>query len=336
MVPTSTKTAGATGSAAEPEPPALWNYEVYGLRLESDVAIAGLDALPPAGSPDVTLTTGALHPDIAASLERLSGSAENNDQDSVVIFASEAGHGVVYRDGTRFFIHAGASRIDAAWPAESSVEDMATYLLGSLLSYVLRLRGVLCLHGSAILIERQAVVLVAPHGGGKSTTAARFSDRAAPVMSDDVVPIRWHEGIPLALAGYPRLRLWEETAIALYGHAVALPRLTATWPKRYLDLQTAPRVFARGAHPIGAIFILGSRIAGMPVVDRLHGHDAAIQLVANTSMGSHLDPGARVRELENIVDLTERIPVYLARASDDLRRLDEFCDLIRAVSVEGL
>ena len=155
-------------------------------------------------------------------------------------------------------------------------------------------------------------------------------------MSDDVVPISWRRGFPTAHAGYPRLRLWDETAKGLYGQADALPRLTATWTKRYLDLQAAPRTFAAGAHPISTVFILGDRMAGPPGVEHLRGHEAAMQLIANTSMGLHLDPIARVRELEAIALLSTSIPVYLAHASEDLGRIDEFCDLVRAVSTAEL
>ena len=151
-------------------------------------------------------------------------------------------------------------------------------------------------------------------------------------MSDDVVPIHWREGRPWARSGYPRLRLWDETAQGLYGHPAALPRLTPNWPKRYLDLQTDRREFSASEQPIGAIFVLQERAAGSPSVERLNGHGAAMQLVANTSMGLHLDAESRVRELEGVVRLTSHVPVFRAHASDDLGRIDEFCDLIVATA----
>ena len=266
----------------------------------------------------------------------LFGTSAPADDDNVAIAPAQGGFAVGYRDGTRFFIEAGGSLIRASWPSSSTPEDMATYLLGPLLALVLRIRGVLCLHASAVVIESHAVVLAAPHGGGKSTTAARFSDRGLPVMSDDVVPIRWKEYVPVADAGYPRLRLWDETVQTLYGNADALPRFTPTWSKRYLDLQSGQRQFAGKEQPIGAIFILGERRPGVPSVERLRGHDAAMRLIANTSMGLHLDAAARVGELEGIARLTDRVPVFLAQATDDLERIDEFCDLIIAAACSAL
>ncbi len=304
----------------------MWNYDVYGLRLQSDILIDGLVPSITPRALDLLLDTSPFPPALHALFETCAA----EDDDNVAIAHAAEGYVVAYRDGTRFFIEEDGSLIRVAWPATSTAEDMATYLLGPLLAYVLRIRGVLCLHASAVVIEGRAVLLAAPHGGGKSTTAARFSDRGASVMSDDVVPIFWKGEVPTAYAGYPRLRLWDETAQALYGSAEALPKLTTTWNKRYLDLQAEQRRFAATDHPIGAIFILGERGSGPPSVERLTGHEAAMQLIANTSMGLHLESGWRAGELDEVARLAARIPLFLARSTNDLRRIDELCDRIQA------
>ncbi len=45
-----------------------------------------------------------------------------------------------YTDGTEFVIDRRGGRIWATWSAAGTVEDMATYLLGPVLGFVLRLR----------------------------------------------------------------------------------------------------------------------------------------------------------------------------------------------------
>lgn len=310
----------------------MWNYEVYGLRLQSDRRIDGLIPTTHPVTADIVLDTSPFPPD----LDSLFGMPMAEGGDNVAIAAAGGGHAVEYRDGTRFFIGPEGSLIRASWLSSSTPEDMATYLLGPVLAWVLRTRGMLCLHASAVVIEGRAVLLAAPHGGGKSTTASRFSDRGVPVMSDDVVPVYWREESVWAHAGYPRIRLWDETAEALYGNADALPRLTATWSKRYLDLQSETRQFTPFDHPLGAIFILGERHPGAAGVERLKGHAAAIRLIANTSMGLYLDAGARVAELEAITRLTCAVPVFLAHPTADLERIDELCDLIHVTAWSAL
>src|SRR5215469_12061521 len=55
---------------------------------------------------------------------------------------------LLYGDGTKFVIDADGSRVWASWIGESTLEDTLTYLLGPVLGFVLRLRGVTCLHAS--------------------------------------------------------------------------------------------------------------------------------------------------------------------------------------------
>ena len=91
-----------------------------------------------------------------------------------------------YGDGTEFVIDRPGSRVWATWPEPWTVEDAATYLLGPILGFVLRLRGVVCLHASAVAVGDRAVVLLGPSGAGKSTTAAAFgasASRSSPTTS---------------------------------------------------------------------------------------------------------------------------------------------------------
>jgi hypothetical protein len=95
-------------------------------------------------------------------------------------------YNLVYGDGTKFVIDRAGSRVWATWGRESTFEDTLTYLLGPVLGFVLRLRGVTCLHASAIAIDGVAIALTGPGGAGKSTAAAKFAAMGYPVLSDDI------------------------------------------------------------------------------------------------------------------------------------------------------
>jgi hypothetical protein len=220
------------------------------------------------------------------------------------------------------------SDVWCTWPASLTPEDTATYLLGPILAFVLRLRGTLALHASAVALNGRAVALAAAPGGGKSTTAAAFADRGVRVITDDVMAIEWRGGEPWALSGYPRVRLWPETVGARYGAADALPLLTPTWSKRYLDVSA---LFQRDPLPLAAVVILRERVAGPPRLAPLAGAEAAMQLVANSSMALHLDAEMRAAELDRVAALAARIPLFAASASDDLGRIGELCDAITSI-----
>ena len=295
-----------------------FRYGVYGLSIEADAPIDG------------ALSAEFTNPDIRVHMRAMPSFAAGDalfDDENVTIFRQGDAYAFLYRDGTRFLID--GSTIWSTWPSSSTAEDTATYLLGPVLAFVLRRRGTLALHASAVAMGGRAVAIAAAPAGGKSTTAATFAERGVTIVTEDVLPIAWRDGEPWALSGYPRIRLWPETVAARYGTDDALPLLTPTWTKRYLDVRSR---FQRDPLPLGAMVVLRERVAGAPRIAPLSGHEAAMQLVANSSMALYLDSDMRVAELDRIGALVERVPVFAAWPSDDLARVGELCDAIAAVT----
>lgn len=301
-----------------------FRYGVYGLSIEADAPIDGALAAE-FDDPDLRVHLQSM-PSFAPALF---AAPPVFDAQNVMVFRQGGAYGFRYADDTRFVLDASASAIWSSWPSTSTPEDTATYLLGPILAFVLRRRGMLSLHASAVVIHGRAIAVAAPPAGGKSTTAAAFADRGAPVITDDVLPIVWRGDVPHAVPGYPRVRLWPETVGARYGAAEALPLLTPTWAKRYLDV--SPN-FPRGPVPLGAVVVLRGRVRGAPRVAPLGGHEAAMQLVANSSMALYLDSEMRVAELGDITTLIARVPLFTAWPSDDIARVGELCDAIVAVT----
>jgi hypothetical protein len=86
-----------------------------------------------------------------------------------------------------------------------------TLLAGRFMGYLLRQRGFLPLHASAVAIDGKAVLFLGESGAGKSTTAAAFHSRGHDVLADDVAAVRSTEsGVELS-AAWPSLRLLEDS-----------------------------------------------------------------------------------------------------------------------------
>ena len=305
----------------------MYAYSVYGLTLRSDAAIDGLDPLPAAPpSTDITVHLGAVPPPTPFAAVVHSGEADDpNGLPAVIVRRDGDTFRFDYRDGTRFVFGPRAGTIWCDWNSASTPEDAATYLLGPVLAFALRLRGTLALHASAVVVDGRAVVLVGRAGSGKSTTAAAFAQRGHTIISDDVVPIDWRGEHPYVHPGYPRLRLWSDVAASLFGAEDALPLLTPTWEKRYLDLHGR---FQPHPAPIAAFVLLGERQAHAASVEPIGGHRGAIALLRNASMTQLLDPQRRADELEMISKLVDRVPLLEARPSDDLARVGELAERI--------
>jgi hypothetical protein len=309
-------------------------YLLYGLAVETDRPLPGLAPAEAPGPPDLRMWLGSIprseFPHAAQRPWYASPRVTVGEEPSMLALRDEAGgYRLRYADGIEFRVDAGGTRIACAWPADLALEDAATYLLGSLFGFVLRLRGVSSLHASAVAIGDRSVSICGPAGSGKSTTAAAFAARGRPVLADDVVPLLERADGVYAHPAYPHLRLWPDVLPALYGSA-DLPPLTPGWDKRWRDL-AADGAFHPAPLPLGAVYVLGGREAeDAPRLEPVAPVDAVLTLVSNTYMGWLPDPAARARDLALFGRMARSVPVVLAYPHTDPRRVGDLCEAIEA------
>ena len=313
-------------------------YHVSGLFLYSNRPIRGLVALPAARAVDVQIWLGLvpqwLNETVLSSQQLWYGSTsrEENGEPALTIWklAGGAYFRFKYSDSTEFVIDQAGTQVWAVWPDLLTLEDTATYLLGPVLSFVLRLRGVACLHASAIAIDDRAIALLGPAGAGKSTTAAAFAELGYPVLSDDLVPLQDDEDSFLMQPGYPCLRLWPQAVNALYGSSDALPRLTPNWDKRYLDLTANGYQFHKQPLPLAAIYLLSERRPdpAAPCITAVAGHAGLITLVANTHGNLLLETSMRAQELTLLSRVIARVPLRRVTPHADPAYLLRLCQAI--------
>jgi hypothetical protein len=237
---------------------------------------------------------------------------------------------LLYHDGTEFILDREGTHIWSVWPSDFTLEDACVYLLGPIMGFILRLRGVVCLHASAVVIGDEAIALLGPGGAGKSTTAAAFAELGFPVLSDDIAALREEDGEFYVTPGYPRLCLWPESVSALSAVRQNLPHITPNWEKRYLDL-TAPELQFQGeAVRLSAIYMLGNRQthASAPHFETVSPQDALIHLVGNTHANYLLDGPMRSREFESLSQIVKRVPIRRVIPADNPALLPRLCDLI--------
>jgi hypothetical protein len=278
------------------------DYALYGLVIRCNQALEGIEAAPHGAVVDVDITLDADQRGAVAwpaSEPYYRGPPEDGGPPTVAVHRdTDRGFWFRYADGTEFVLDHGATRIHGWWVAPSTLEDAVTYLLGPLLGFALRLRGVLAFHASAVLIGGRAVALLGPSGAGKSTTAAAFATAGFPVLSDDVVAVRIVAGVPLAYPSYRLLRLWDESERILFGTVGQLPKLTPTWDKRALPLGLA-HPFHQTPAPLGDLFLLAPRSddARAPYVEEMPRGEAFMDLVVNTYANYLLDDDMRREEM---------------------------------------
>jgi len=232
-----------------------------------------------------------------------------------------------YADETEFLVDRAGKEVWAHWSAPLTLEDTATYLLGPVMGFVMLLRGIVCLHASAIAVGDKAIALLGPAGSGKSTTAAAFSDRGYNVLAEDVVTLDDRGRNFLVRPGYPCIRLWPASVKALYGSESHLPKLTPNWDKCYLDLKEQ---FHTDPLPLAAIYQLGERRpdANAPFVDSLDRSEGLLSLIANTYATKLMDKQMRAREFELLTRVLNNVPLRRVTPHADPARIPELCDRI--------
>jgi hypothetical protein len=315
------------------------NYHVFGLHLHSNLPLPGVNPdNSSAKACDIEVHVG-LRPytdeeGLPRSEELTYVSADTNEagEPALRIFKVDQGSFVrlAYEDGTQFWLDRKRENIWATWRPTSSIENAASYLLGPVLGLLLRLRGVVSLHASAVAFGDRGVAFVGAAGAGKSTTAAAFARQGFGVLSDDIVALAESDGTFQVMPAYPHLCLWPESVRMFYESPDALPRLVPDWEKRRLDLGEQGTRFESRCLPLGAIYLLGERRPDpAPYVEALRPQNALLAMVADTYANKILDREMRALEFAVLGRLVTSVPIRRVYPHEDADRLQNLCRVIR-------
>jgi hypothetical protein len=309
------------------------SYSAYGHACSTNFEWSWCPRSVASQSVDIRIELGSLgrfsaFKDSDYSLYRLRPARDPAHPDSVRIDRGPDGHfRVTYADGAQFAIDAGASEIYGVASGDLTLDDLVVYLQSPILGFVLRLRGVTCLHASAAASGGRAFAIVGEAGMGKSTSAAMFARLGLDVLTDDLLALADGGTTFYAQPGLPRVLLWPDSVASLFGTAEALPRIISTWDKRYLNLSLPGYRFARGPAPLEGIYVLGERLEEDKPTDirQLKGSEGLVQLLANTYANDFLTTDLRARELEVLARLIAHVPVRLVRAPNAPAAVETVC-----------
>jgi hypothetical protein len=314
-------------------------YSAFGLSLLSNTPIPGLTPCPKSTpSTDIAIVLGSSpansRDDDADRLEPYYVSTELDERGEPEFrIWSHAGGKILrmdYASGLRFWLDRAGTKLWCTWPENLTNADVAVYLLGPVLGFLLRLRGVTCLHASAVAIGERAIALAGPPGAGKSTTAAALGRKGHAIVSDDIAAIEESDGRFLVFPAHPYLGLWPESVEMLYGREESVPGFTSSWEKRRLSLADHDLRFQDRVLPLSAVFLLEERTidSRAPFLDVVPPRDSLMSLIANSYGGNLLDLDVRAREFELLGRLAGTVPLYKVRPHADRSRLPALCDLI--------
>jgi hypothetical protein len=323
------------------------SYRAYGLSIESQIAIPGLEPQPThEPAPDLCLEVGPEPTWVSEALKLASRcfhkhTAEPATHDPGVIVTALGEtefFELKYSDGARFVVNGATSRMWGEWIAPLTVEDFATFFLGPVMGFVLRRRGLTALHASSLCIGGHAVALSGEAHAGKSTTAAALALRGVPVLCEDVSALYEKNGRVWVESGYPRVCLWPDSVQKLLGQPDALPRLTPTWEKCYLALDGKRARFEPEHRPLGIVYLIGARSdeERAPRIEEMSPREALLGLVQNTYMNWILDRAHRAEEFDVLTRMMAYVPVRRVVPHSDAARIGKLCELLLADAEQQL
>jgi len=329
------------------KPQGYSSYTAYGLRITSDRPIPGLEPLESRIATSQVIF-GELRVRFDADQER---EADRPATEETLWYVSDildaSGNPALhiwkrkpsgeyrmhYSHGLTFHINASLTNITVRSDESMAADDVAAFLLGPVMGVVLRLRGVTCLHASAVSLRGKAVAFVGVEGAGKSTTAALFAQKGHAVLSDDIVALFERESSFFVLPAYPYLNLWPWTIEMLSQPANALPPgpdATNATDKLRMALGTEDSKFQGEPLPLAAIYVLSGRPAASraPIVEKFAPQNALMSLVANTYGNTILDSPMRAQEFRVLGELSKSLPIRRLVAGDDPSHLDRLYELV--------
>lgn len=316
------------------------SYLLYGLRAFSNLPIPGLVLTEGSSTVPVhiRLKNGSeFASKFSASLSDIFYTSPNSNRNGdsnlrAGMLNDGAYYGFFYSDGPRFAIDRQGREIWGDWPDGYTLEDVCTYLIGQVINFALRLRGITSLHASSIGIGDRAIAVMGAPGAGKSTTAAAFARLGYSILSDDVAVLDDQDSTFLVQPGYPRVNLWPDSARALFGPGEELPRITPTWGKKYLSLDRGGYCFQPKPLPLSAVYLLDVRedAPEASILEELTPTDAFLALVANTYLNYLLDADMRSHEFEMLGRVAKIVPVRRACPARDPSKVFELCNAIAA------
>lgn len=237
------------------------------------------------------------------------------------------GYRLVYSHAGCFEISEDGARL-RWYPNEAAQIELArAIVLGPALALALELRGLLCLHGSAVEIDGRAIAFVGPKFYGKSTLATALTTAGARLVSDDLLAVT-PTASPRVRAGIPSVRLWNDAADRLDVESICDAVLrgvktTATgFAGRLMDAPDAE---------LAAIYLLAPippDAAAAEVEEscrrvRIQGAQAAIELAHQTKLPPNLVGRiAAGKQLMRAAAVAGAIPVWKLHLVHDFTWLD--------------
>ena len=288
-------------------------YSAYGLHICSEIL---LPELVPCKAPiNVTIHFGEIHQPFSA----------NSDHGNC-LWATREEACFQWENVGRILIRNGCEIIVDAEP-DVDPQELRLYILGVGLGVLLLQGSHWVFHASVMEIAGEAVAFIGESGWGKSTMAASLYKLGHRLVADDLLLLHLTPETPFIIPGFPQIKLWLETAVALDYSPKTLHQLAPNYEKFALRISDR---FVTSPLPLKRIYLLDrgetlqSRIispkeAMFELMPHWYGARFGPELLEASGIGSHFEQCATV---------ANNIEVFRLECPDNLAAVTEIAKFV--------
>lgn len=305
-------------ASARPAAPTdqVYHYSLYGLTVQSDLPFPATPSPgDQTGGPDLVIRRhpGGHAPEPAGEVVAEIPCPEHGVDARLV--RGPAGAWLWHRQVGTVFIAPDGRRVDVYPTPTADEHNLALLLIGPVAIFVLQRHGLPSLHASAVVTPPGAIAFLGQPGQGKSTLAATFVRRGAPLVSDDALPLRSREGIVHGGPSLPLMKVWAGTATCALELTDDLPNLTPSLDKKLLLLD-GRYAFVETPVPVRALYLprrYDPLTTGRTEVmlHRLSQREALTAVLAHMADRAFLRPREQAQLLPLLSQLVAQAPTFL-------------------------
>ena len=288
----------------------MYFYKAYGLGIRSEIQL-----------PELLVGSRAFDVDIKR--EKIASNFKRQMKDDC-FWANDSELFRLYPNISSFLIRQGREII--VDPNAGVNENIIRpYLLGNIFGSLLHQRGLLVLHGSAVMMNGKAVVILGPSGSGKSTAAASLISKGYSLVADDVIAINGDiNGFLFVYPSFPQLKLFSDVAVSLGYDPKILPY---DHPEESKLVVRFTSEFSSDPIPLARIYILKK---GDPTnIIRLGQMESMIKLVQNSYAVKSLNARANLSShFSQCTKVAKYVPICRFIRPFDIDSLPDFANAL--------
>ena len=318
----------------------MFGYRVFGLNVASQVrlpfpASPAVDGRPP--DLEILLDPPAVLPEQPPSdMKKVEvASADPTEEEAIVLFRGRNGYLLRFGTIVDFVLDYAGTTIRCQPALGIILPQIWLGLLSQAFAFMVHLRGLLGIHGSAVLVGERAISFLGLPGAGKSTTAMHFLRGGYRFLTDDLLPVEVTPGQVTVRPAFPSLKLMEDTSSFFFGKDRQFPPILPIHPKRRIASPEVLSGFVDKSMPLSALFWLehlpetdGFRTSPHVDIRRLTGSSALFALLRSVYSFPLFDSKTKARYLTLCNVLGEAVPVYEVTSQGGLSALPLIQDTI--------